>query len=569
MTHVSSLGYHPLASDLRGYGDTYAPISATEYTVFHIDEPLKQTRKRCKWENDDYICHERILNDMSDALFDVYQNVGSANKLWDQLESKYMAEDAYSKKFLGEAMLTACYLLNKVPNKRNKVTPYELFYKKRPNLSYLRVWGCMAVVRLPELKKKNLGEKVIESRDAMFDEKRFTSIPRPKSPMPSSNEDQIGETPIETPTTRRSNRARVDKSFGSDFQLYLVEGSRDEIGTQLQINLQKKTKVYGTIDKFKVRLVIQGFRQKEEINYFDTYAHVARISTIRLLIALATTYNLVIYQMDVKITFLNDDLKEETPKQWHQIFDEVVLSSGFVLNQCDKCVYCKFDKSGIKREDKYITIAQLHYIEKILKKFECGDCCPVSTPLDPTIKLMPNIGRAVDQLEYSRAIGCLMYAMTSTRLDIAYVVDKLSRYTSNLSTHLWHAVMMVFKYLKKTMDYGLSYVGFPSVLEGYSDASWITNSEYHTSTTEMGTMGMVFLSFYFCILFLSVDGNSEPSAYEVLKSYNLPIGVLPRGALGYTLDRNSGAKNEWGLSPKTKVRVLHTAQLDVTVNSNH
>nr|GFC95862.1 hypothetical protein CTI12_AA016560, mitochondrial [Tanacetum cinerariifolium] len=56
----------------------------------------------------------------------------------------------------------------------------------------------------------------------------------------------------------------------------------------------------------------------------------------------------------------------------------------------------------------------------------------------------------------------------------------------------------------------------------------------------MGTMGMVFLSFYFCILFLSVDGNSEPSAYEVLKSYNLPIGVLPRGALGYTLDRNSG-----------------------------
>nr|GEV28310.1 hypothetical protein CTI12_AA016560, mitochondrial [Tanacetum cinerariifolium] len=60
------------------------------------------------------------------------------------------------------------------------------------------------------------------------------------------------------------------------------------------------------------------------------------------------------------------------------------------------------------------------------------------------------------------------------------------------------------------------------------------------SKTEMGTMGMAFLSFYFCILFLSVDGNSEPSAYEVLKNYNLPIGVLPRGALGYTLDRNSG-----------------------------
>ncbi|GJV26253.1 hypothetical protein Tco_1378948 [Tanacetum coccineum] len=125
-------------------------------------------------------------------------------------------------------------------------------------------WGeAMAVVRLSEPKRKNLGEKgidcifigyaehskvyrfyviepnenisvnsVIESRDAMFDEKRFTSIPKPKSLMPSSNEDQIGETPIETPTTCRSNRSRVAKSFGSDFQLYLVEGSRDEIGPQ-------------------------------------------------------------------------------------------------------------------------------------------------------------------------------------------------------------------------------------------------------------------------------------------------------------------------------------------------
>ncbi|GJV26252.1 hypothetical protein Tco_1378947 [Tanacetum coccineum] len=133
--------------------------------------------------------------------------------------------------------------------------------------------------------------------------------------------------------------------------------------------------------------------------------------------------------MDVKTIFFNGDLEEEALNQWHQIFDEVVLSSGFVLNQSDK---------------------------------------------------------AVDQLEYSRAIGYLMYAMTSTRPDIAYAVGKLSKYTS---THHWHAKMMVFKYLKKTMDYGLSYVGFPLVLEGYSDASWITNSEDHTSTTALAAVG--------------------------------------------------------------------------------
>nr|GEW13074.1 hypothetical protein [Tanacetum cinerariifolium] len=55
-----------------------------------------------------------------------------------------------------------------------------------------------------------------------------------------------------------------------------------------------------------------------------------------------------------------------------------------------------------------------------------ADVILVSTPLDPAIKLMPNTGRAVDQLEYSRATGCLMFAMISTRPDIAYIVGKLS-----------------------------------------------------------------------------------------------------------------------------------------------
>ncbi|KAI3679326.1 hypothetical protein L2E82_51458 [Cichorium intybus] len=64
------------------------------------DEPLEATRRRSKWENYDYICRGHILNGMSDSLFDVYQNVESAKELWDSLESKYMAEDASSKKFL-------------------------------------------------------------------------------------------------------------------------------------------------------------------------------------------------------------------------------------------------------------------------------------------------------------------------------------------------------------------------------------------------------------------------------------------------------------------------------------
>ncbi|GJZ05278.1 zinc finger, CCHC-type containing protein [Tanacetum coccineum] len=242
-------------------------------------------------------------------------------------------------------------------------------------------------------------------------------------------------------------------------------------------------KVDGTVDKFKARLVIQGFRQKEGIDYLDTYAPVARITTIRLLLALAAIHNLVIHQMDVKTAFLNGDLAEE----WNQKFDEVVLLSGFHLNQSDKTDQNQVDKTKkflsskfsmkdmgeahiilgikIKRENIRIVITQSHYIKKILKKFNREDCSSVSTPMDLVEKLKPNTGKPVDQLEYLRAIGSLMYAITSIRPDIAYVVGRLSRFTSNPSRQYWQEITRVFKYLKGTMNYGLSYVEYPSVLE--------------------------------------------------------------------------------------------------------
>lgn len=126
---------------------------------------------------------------------------------------------------------------------------------------------------------------------------------------------------------------------------------------------KKKMRVDGTIDKFKARLVAKGFTQKEGVDYFDTYAPVARIATIRVLIAMASIYKLVIHQMDVKTVFLNGELDEEVymkqledfivkgqehkvrklvkslyglkqaPKQWHQKFDQVVLSNGFKINE--------------------------------------------------------------------------------------------------------------------------------------------------------------------------------------------------------------------------------------------
>ena len=74
---------------------------------------------------------------------------------------------------------------------------------------------------------------------------------------------------------------------------------------------KRKIKTDGSIDKYKARLVVKCFRQKEGLDYFDTYSPVIRITSIRMLIAIAALYNLEIHQMDVKTAFLNGDLDEE------------------------------------------------------------------------------------------------------------------------------------------------------------------------------------------------------------------------------------------------------------------
>ncbi|GJX91293.1 calcineurin B-like protein 4 [Tanacetum coccineum] len=72
---------------------------------------------------------------------------------------------------------------------------------------------------------------------------------------------------------------------------------------------KKKMKADGTIDKYKARLVIKGFRQREGLDFFDTYLPVTRITSIRMVLAIAALRKLEVHQMDMKMTFLNGDLE--------------------------------------------------------------------------------------------------------------------------------------------------------------------------------------------------------------------------------------------------------------------
>nr|GEV42895.1 retrovirus-related Pol polyprotein from transposon TNT 1-94 [Tanacetum cinerariifolium] len=68
---------------------------------------------------------------------------------------------------------------------------------------------------------------------------------------------------------------------------------------------------YGDVLKNKARLVAKGYQQEEEIDFQESFAPVARIEVIRIFIANASSKNMTIYQMDVKTTFLNGELKEK------------------------------------------------------------------------------------------------------------------------------------------------------------------------------------------------------------------------------------------------------------------
>ena len=73
---------------------------------------------------------------------------------------------------------------------------------------------------------------------------------------------------------------------------------------------RRKYNTDGSLQTFKSRLVAKSFRQKEEVYYFDTHAHIVRITSIRVLFALTSIYGLYVHKMDVKTTFLNGDLDE-------------------------------------------------------------------------------------------------------------------------------------------------------------------------------------------------------------------------------------------------------------------
>ncbi|GJW16137.1 putative ribonuclease H-like domain-containing protein [Tanacetum coccineum] len=186
----------------------------------------------------------------------------------------------------------------------------------------------------------------------------------------------------------------------------------------------------GVVVRNKARLVAQGHRQEEGIDYDEVFALVARIEAIRIFLAFASYMGFIVYQMDVKSAFLYGTIDEEVyvsqppgfvdpkfpkkvykvvkalyslhqaPRAWYATLSIFLLKSGYKRGTIDKTLFIKKDKNDIifqmssmgeltfflglqvKQKEDGIFISQNKYVVETLKKFNFASVKTASTPIE-------------------------------------------------------------------------------------------------------------------------------------------------------------------------------------------
>ncbi|KAK2996869.1 hypothetical protein RJ639_024854 [Escallonia herrerae] len=226
------------------------------------EESVAKTRERLRWDQDDEICRGHILNGMSNTLFDAYHTVKTAKELWNQLERRYITEDATSKRFIVSKFFdykmvdgrSVMEQFNEIKSILDRYSQHKLALDEfivvtsiidklppswknfRNNLKHrkedinldelgthlrieedLRKEEKFMVVEQNDYYSKNT---IIESRDAIFDESRFQSLP--KQVEQKEGQRDVEENHENEVEPRRSKRMRIAKTYGPDFYIVKV-----------------------------------------------------------------------------------------------------------------------------------------------------------------------------------------------------------------------------------------------------------------------------------------------------------------------------------------------------------
>ncbi|GJZ17889.1 retrotransposon protein, putative, ty1-copia subclass [Tanacetum coccineum] len=379
--------------------------------------------------------------------------------------------------FWDYALQSATRILNMVPTKKVDKIPYELWYGKVPNLSYLKVWGCEALVKrdTPDkfqqrsikcifigYPKETMGyyfyfppeNKIVVARYAEFFEKNLITqeVSRRAIGLEEIQDEDTSPFKItsELPTEveEAEEHSLGDLNEPTSYKVAMLDSKSNKWIHAMNAEIQsmmdnmvwvlvdlplgcktvgskwifkKKTDMDGIVHTYKARLVAKGYTQLYGVDYEETFSPVADIIAIRILISIAAYYDYEIWQMDVKTAFLNGYLDEDI---------YMVQPEGFVDPNHPK-KYASF-------KDPFMVLSKHQEAEiKYLMRKSKGD----STPKE--VKRMQNV-------PYASAVGSIMYAVRCTRPDVAFAQIITSHFQQNPGECHWTAVKNILKYLRNT-----------------------------------------------------------------------------------------------------------------------
>ncbi|CAJ2667154.1 unnamed protein product [Trifolium pratense] len=334
--------------------------------------------------------------------------------------------------FWGEAVVTACYVLNRCPTKQMDKVPEAIWSGHTPSVKHLRVFGCLCHRHIPDQKRKKLDDK--------------------SEMMIMIGYHTAGAYKLYNPITKKVTSSR-DVTFEED-------KSWDWNGNTAQ---DKKYVPFQLLD--------------EEATEENT-----------MLTPPTTANEPVVLRRSERGGIPNRNLqgsKDEVKKLTS------LLSSEFDMTNLGGLKY--FLGLEFTKTSSGMLIHQRKYASDILKRFNMMDCNPANTPMETASNLnADDEGKSVNSTHYKQMVGSLRYACNS-RPDICHSVGIVSRFMQSPKLSHMQAVKRILRYLQGTIDYGVLYTKTDEnqkKLVGYCDFDWSGDKVERRST-----MGYIFTLF--------------------------------------------------------------------------
>nr|GEX09992.1 zinc finger, CCHC-type [Tanacetum cinerariifolium] len=264
-----------------------------------------------------------------------------------------------------------------------------------------------------------------------------------------NSENQFDDTPVrEKP--RNYKEASTDKKWikAMEFELDSINKNNTWTLTTLPINqkaiglkwvYKAKRDAKGKIIKYKAWLVAKGYVQEQGIDFDEVFAPVARIETVRLILALAAYLGWQRSKTSTLIVevYVDDLIITGTPRKELEVFKSQ-MDGKFAMSDLGLLAY--YLGIEVTQTGGEITIKQTGYINKILKETSMTDSNDTKIPMDPGTKLVKaKDENSVDATHYRSLIGSLRYLL-HTRPNLSYSVGLLNRFMQDPKDHHLKAV---------------------------------------------------------------------------------------------------------------------------------